>query len=99
MLRELITKITEITLNRQENNQLNKVLGKDEGGDIMNWTGPGIFTDTVFDYMNAILQSPEVITGKYKWETIIDWKVLQEWNNQLLLMMYWFCQSLHSVRC
>ena len=75
MLRELITKITEITLNRQENNQLNKVLGKDEGGDIMNWTGPGIFTDTVFDYMNAILQSPEVITGKYKWETIIDWKV------------------------
>ncbi|RCK58200.1 Initiation-specific alpha-1,6-mannosyltransferase [Candida viswanathii] len=75
MLRELITKITDITLTREKRNELKKVLGKDEGGDIMNWTGPGIFTDTVFSYMNAILQAPEVITGKYKWDNIVDWKV------------------------
>lgn len=75
MLRELIIKITDITLTREKRNELKKILGKDEGGDIMNWTGPGIFTDTVFNYMNAILQSPEVITGKSKWNTIIDWNI------------------------
>ncbi|KAK7678401.1 membrane-bound alpha-1,6- mannosyltransferase Initiation-specific [Cerrena zonata] len=40
MLRELIAKITELTLERESKGQLRKVLGKDEGGDIMNWTGP-----------------------------------------------------------
>lgn len=64
MLRELIAKITDITLTRHKKGQLKKVLGKNEGGDIMNWTGPGIFTDTVFEYMNNILQSPEVFKNK-----------------------------------
>ncbi|KAL6453024.1 OCH1 Initiation-specific alpha-1 [Candida maltosa Xu316] len=61
MLRELIAKITDITLTRDKRGELERVLGKDEGGDIMNWTGPGIFTDTVFEYMNSILH--------------VDWKV------------------------
>lgn len=75
MLRGLIAKITDITLTRHKKGQLKKVLGKNEGGDIMNWTGPGIFTDTVFEYMNNILQSPEVFKNKKKWATIIDWKL------------------------
>ncbi|KAI5961660.1 OCH1 [Candida pseudojiufengensis] len=74
MLRELIAKITELTLTREIKNQLKKTLGKDEGGDIMNWTGPGIFTDFVFQYMNLILQSSENIAKK-KHEHIIDWKL------------------------
>ncbi|EMG46036.1 Mannosyltransferase Och1p, partial [Candida maltosa Xu316] len=41
----------------------------------MNWTGPGIFTDTVFEYMNSILQSPEVYANKKHRQTIVDWKV------------------------
>lgn len=53
MLRDLIVKITELTLERKRNGQLTSVLGKDGGGDIMNWTGPGIFTDMVFEYMNG----------------------------------------------
>lgn len=73
MLRELIAKITELTLERESKGQLRKVLGKDEGGDIMNWTGPGIFTDYVFLYMNMILQPAENYENK-KFDEIISWK-------------------------
>lgn len=74
MLRELVAKITEITLQREKKNQLNKVLGKDLGGDIMNWTGPGIWTDSVFEYMNNISQDPQSYNTK-KYEDIITWKL------------------------
>lgn len=59
MLRELIANITETTLVREKKGQLNKVVGKDEGGDIMEWTGPGIFTDYIFKYINNVLQPPD----------------------------------------
>lgn len=74
MLRELVAKITDITLTREKNHQLRKVLGKDEGGDIMNWTGPGIWTDEVFRYMNNILQTPEAFKLK-KYDDIVTWKM------------------------
>lgn len=74
MLRELVAKITDITLTREKNHQLQKVLGKDEGGDIMNWTGPGIWTDEVFRYMNNILQTPEAFKLK-KYDDIVTWKM------------------------
>lgn len=64
MLRELIAKITEITLDREKKGQLKKVLGKDQGGDIMDWTGPGIWTDTVFEYMNNVMGSKDAVTWK-----------------------------------
>lgn len=73
MLRELIAKITEHTLERERKGQLKKVLGKDEGGDIMNWTGPGIFTDTVFEYLNNILQ-PAANYKTRKYDEIVTWK-------------------------
>lgn len=59
MLRELIANITETTLLRQSSGRLSKVVGKDEGGDIMEWTGPGIWTDYIFKYINNALRSPE----------------------------------------
>lgn len=74
MLRELIAKITEITLEREKQGNLKQIVGKDEGGDIMNWTGPGIFTDTVFDYMNNILQTPEAFKTR-NYEVLVDWKL------------------------
>ncbi|ABN65126.2 membrane-bound alpha-1,6- mannosyltransferase Initiation-specific [Scheffersomyces stipitis CBS 6054] len=74
MLRELIAEITEKTLTRARKGQLKKVLGKDEGGDIMNWTGPGIWTDAIFNYMNNVLQSPENFQKK-KYDEIITWKI------------------------
>ncbi|KAK6204710.1 membrane-bound alpha-1,6 mannosyltransferase initiation-specific [Scheffersomyces amazonensis] len=70
LLRELIAKITEMTLTRERNGELKKVLGKDAGGDIMNWTGPGSFTDSVFEYLNNILQSPDGTK-----EEIVTWKM------------------------
>lgn len=53
-LRELISRIVEETLRKERLGILNKIEGKDEGGDIMQWTGPGMFTDTFFDYINNI---------------------------------------------
>lgn len=55
LLRELIVRIVEETARKKQMNKLNKVEGKDRGGDIMQWTGPGIFTDTVFDYLNNVV--------------------------------------------
>lgn len=74
MLRELIAKITELTLTRKKKGQLKKVLGKDAGGDIMNWTGPGIWTDTVFEYMDNIMQ-PEQNFKTRKYDEIVTWKL------------------------
>lgn len=71
MLRELISRITDITLTREKKGQLNKILGKDAGGDIMNWTGPGIWTDVVFEYMNNISQPPDNFKTK-KYDDIIN---------------------------
>ena len=51
-LRELIVRIINETLRKDQRGYLNKIEGKDSGGDIMSWTGPGIFTDTLFDYLN-----------------------------------------------
>lgn len=74
MLRDLIARITELTLERKKNGNLKKTLGKDEGGDIMNWTGPGIFTDLVFEYMNNIVQPLENFY-KDKLEEIVTWEL------------------------
>lgn len=54
-LRELIARIVEETLRKQELGMLKRVEGKDAGGDIMQWTGPGMFTDTFFDYINNVV--------------------------------------------
>lgn len=71
MLRELVARITNITLTREKKGQLNKILGKDSGGDIMNWTGPGIWTDVVFEYMNNVSQMPANFKSR-KYDDIIN---------------------------
>lgn len=53
-LREIISRIVEETLRKQKLGMLKKIEGKDEGGDIMQWTGPGMFTDAFFDYINNV---------------------------------------------
>lgn len=80
MLRELIATITDITLNRAKKGTLNKVQGKDAGGEIMNWTGPGIWTDGVFQYLNNILQAPENFKKK-KYDEIVTWKMFTGMEN------------------
>lgn len=62
-LRELIARIVEETLRRERLGTLNKIEGKDKGGDVMSWTGPGIFTDTLFDYLNNVISEGEYGDG------------------------------------
>lgn len=57
LLRELILRIVEETARKKQMGKLKKVEGKDQGGDIMQWTGPGIFTDVVFDYLNNVMSN------------------------------------------
>ncbi|OBA20286.1 membrane-bound alpha-1,6 mannosyltransferase initiation-specific [Metschnikowia bicuspidata var. bicuspidata NRRL YB-4993] len=77
MLRGLIARITQLTLERKKNGQLAAVLGKDPGGDVMDWTGPGIFTDTVLAYMNGLVQPDALMAQPQdKHEPIVTWRVL-----------------------
>jgi alpha 1,6-mannosyltransferase len=50
VLREVIARIVEETLRRKEEGKLND---KDRGGYILEWTGPGIWTDTIYWGMNS----------------------------------------------
>lgn len=56
-LGELIAKITELTLEKLQSGIIDKITGKNSGDDIMNWTGPGIFTDEMFKYFNILRHS------------------------------------------
>lgn len=97
LLGELIAKITEITLMKKQNGNLKKILGKDEGDDIMNWTGPGIFTDEVFKYLNEIIKldsnvkiinkTPENQYNKNLniFENGIDWKFFTLMENPIII--------------
>ncbi|KAH3673304.1 hypothetical protein WICMUC_003764 [Wickerhamomyces mucosus] len=53
-LGEIIAQIVEKTLKKHYDGTIDKVVGKDAGDDIMNWTGPGLFTDSLFKYFNAV---------------------------------------------
>lgn len=62
-LRELIARVVEETFRKESMHRLKSIEGKDEGGDVMSWTGPGIFTDTMFDYLNNVLTNGEYGDG------------------------------------
>lgn len=51
MLGELISRITEITLEKERNGTLNEF----DGDGVMDWTGPGIWTREIFRYFNELL--------------------------------------------
>lgn len=65
ILRELIYSIVDITLNNY-NERLNHVrIGSDYHTlhsiyTVLNWTGPGIFTDSLFDYFNKIFKFAKI---------------------------------------
>lgn len=52
VLRNIVAKITDETLRRKTTNTLPLPPTKERGSQIMNWTGPGIWTDSVFEYFN-----------------------------------------------
>lgn len=57
ILRDIVAKITEETLRRKNSHTLQLPNTKDRGAQIMDWTGPGIWTDSVFSYFNDKLKS------------------------------------------
>ncbi|KAF5093791.1 hypothetical protein D0Z03_002284 [Geotrichum reessii] len=57
VLRDIVAKITEETLKRKNTRTLQLPSTKDRGSQIMDWTGPGIWTDSVFSYFNDKLKS------------------------------------------
>lgn len=57
VLRDIVAKITEETLRRKSTHSLQLPSSKDRGSQIMDWTGPGIWTDSVFGYFNDKLKS------------------------------------------
>lgn len=52
MLAMLVSHITAHTLERKRTGTLALARGDARGADIMMWTGPGVWSDTVFRYMN-----------------------------------------------
>ncbi|ODQ79131.1 glycosyltransferase family 32 protein [Babjeviella inositovora NRRL Y-12698] len=72
MLRELVIQIALLTLKRAEDGNLSLAKGDKKGEDIMNWTGPGIFTDFTFKYLNNLYGSQgdgtDAKTSPISWE-------------------------------
>lgn len=56
-LRDIVARITEKTLQKKTANELPLPSTTDRGSVIMDWTGPGIWTDTIFDYFNDHIKS------------------------------------------
>ncbi|KAK9479876.1 nucleotide-diphospho-sugar transferase [Lipomyces japonicus] len=54
VLRNIVSHITTETLRRKALGKLALPKTKESGSQIMDWTGPGIWTDTVFDYLTSI---------------------------------------------
>lgn len=57
ILRDIVANITEETLRKKSSRTLSLPTTKDRGSIIMDWTGPGIWTDSVFKYFNDNVQS------------------------------------------
>ncbi|KAK9469244.1 nucleotide-diphospho-sugar transferase [Lipomyces arxii] len=54
VLTRIVSRITTETLRRKAINTLTLPTTKDAGSQIMDWTGPGIWTDSIFDYLASI---------------------------------------------
>ncbi|ODV89737.1 glycosyltransferase family 32 protein [Tortispora caseinolytica NRRL Y-17796] len=57
VLRDIVAKITDEYLTRKSNGNLQLAKGNSFGSEIMEWTGPGSWTDSVFDYLNDPVKS------------------------------------------
>mgnify|MGYP001190245624 FL=1 len=64
IIREVVAKITEVTLKRKKENNLNTNLRNDLN--IMSWTGSGLWTDVIFSYFNDYMRSR--ILQKITWK-------------------------------
>jgi len=66
-LLDLISHITEHTIMRYRNNELHRIFGRTATEDVMNWTGPGAWTDSVLKYLDELFQNDQYIANR-SWE-------------------------------
>lgn len=71
VIREMVAKITETTLDKKYSGQLNTNLRNDLT--IMGWTGTGAWTDVIFTYFNDYVQSG--VLDKITWKQFHNLKV------------------------
>lgn len=71
VIREMVAKVTETTLNKKYAGELNTNLRNDLT--IMGWTGTGAWTDVIFTYFNDYVQSG--VLDKITWKQFHDLKV------------------------
>lgn len=64
ILRDIVVQITEMTLKRKKENKLK--INLDDDLNVMGWTGSGIWTDTIFAYLNDPLKSG--VPNKVSWK-------------------------------
>ncbi|KAK9460895.1 nucleotide-diphospho-sugar transferase [Lipomyces oligophaga] len=74
VLVDIVANITAETLHRRATDKLPLPKAKNAGSMIMDWTGPGIWTDTVFKYLNRAIPGTDwhSITGISKGKIIGD---------------------------
>lgn len=70
IIREVVAKITEVTLQRKKEGALNVNLRNDLN--IMSWTGSGLWTDVIFTYFNDYMRSG--ILRKVTWKEFHELK-------------------------
>ncbi len=80
LLRELIAKITNITLTKKVEGKLQLSKTKEQGSEIMDWTGPGIWSDTVFDYLNDF----KISLGAKNVPKVVDWRTFTGMDHPLI---------------
>ncbi|KAK9470865.1 nucleotide-diphospho-sugar transferase [Dipodascopsis tothii] len=76
VMAEIVADITRQTLERKMQGRLELPKTKDSGSQIMDWTGPGVWTDTVFKYLAKFNISWKNITNLKKGVKIGDVVVL-----------------------
>ncbi|KAK9447402.1 nucleotide-diphospho-sugar transferase [Limtongia smithiae] len=90
VLARLIAHITTETLRRKVTSTLALPDTKDAGSQIMDWTGPGIWTDTIFQYLDE--QQPGTT-----WKSLTGAKVARQFGDVLVLPITAFSPGVNTM--
>lgn len=91
ILREIVAKITELTLKKKKNDELVATSHLD----IMKWTGAGIWTDVIFTYFNDYVQSG--IYSKVTWKDFTQLEVPKLMSDILVLPITSFSPGIGAM--
>lgn len=86
IIREIVAQITETTLQRKKNDEMNLNFRNDLN--IMSWTGSGVWTDIIFTYFNDYLRSG--IARKVTWKEFHNLKTPKVLSDVLIFPEFTF---------